>query len=131
MADEFAIRPDAVAALLTEFKAEHARSLNAAVPAAVVAGVWRALLDRGAIAAPDEVDLAHVRVHAVDRHLLALTVPLRNGFQASRAVRVAVLHQHTLKDALAFAAERLSETLEGALNDALREYGEPGQKPYG
>jgi hypothetical protein len=131
MADPFAIRPDAEAALLAEIRADHARTLSAAVPAAVVAGVWQALLDAGAIEEPDEVDLAHVRVRAINRHLVALSVPLHAGFEASRAVRVAALPQHSVKDALAFAAERLRETLNGALNDAVRDYLEPGQKPYG
>jgi hypothetical protein len=131
MADEFAIRPDAVAALLAEIKAEHARTLSAAVPAAVVASVWQALLDAGAIEAPDGVDLAHVRVRAVDRHLLALSVPVDAGFQATRAVRVADLQRQSVKDALALAAKRLGETLNGALNDAVHEYRDPGQKPYG
>ena len=131
MADEFAIRPEAVAALRAALEGEEAHSLAAAVPAAIVAGVWQALLAAGAVTAPDGIDVTQARVRAVDRHLVALSVPLRPGFEATRGVRVPRLHRHDLHDALEIAAQRLRETLHGAVNDALRDYGESEQKPYG
>ena len=131
MADQFAIRPEAVAALRQALAADKARSLGAGVPAAIVAGVWQALLEAGAVTAPDGIDVAQVRVRSIDRHLVALRVPLRPGFEATRAVYVSGLARHTVTDALEFAARQLRETLNGAAGDAVRDYGDVHQKPYG
>ena len=114
---------------------EFADSFAGAFPAALLAPVWRAMLQKGVVVAPVRVAVDQAEVVLVDPKTLELRVPVSTvSGQPVKSVTVSVRHWPPggeLTTELAGAAERLARVLETADANATFDY-ERGtsQKPH-
>jgi hypothetical protein len=112
-----------------------ADSLADAFPAALLAPVWRALLDAGVVETPARVDVQRVEVLLLGPNQLELRVPVRSRHaEFVKVVPVWVgkwLAKGQLENQIGDEAERLARALERADSNPVFEYSPgQGQKPH-
>jgi hypothetical protein len=112
-----------------------ADTLVDAFPAALLAPVWRALLEAGVVETPARVDAHRVEVLVVGPNQLELRVPVRSRYaEFVKVVPVWVgkwLAKGELENQIGDEAERLAGALERADSNPVYEHGPgQGQKPH-
>ena len=117
----------------TRSSARSASTVLDAFPAALLAPVWRALLEAGVIEAPTRVDLDRVEVLLVGPKQLELRVPVRSrSGELVKAVPVMVRRWSSsgeLRNVLHEEATNLARALERAASQPVVDLGGSGQKP--
>jgi hypothetical protein len=135
MSDEagFGVSEQAVLDLTNSLERAGASSPMDAFPAALLASLWRALLEAGAIEAPTRVDLDRVEVLVTGPRGLELRVPVRaRSGKLVKSVPVIVRRWTSsgeLGNVLLEEATSLSRALERAVSQPAVELGGEGQKP--
>ena len=114
---------------------DFAATFSGDFPAALLAPVWRAMLQKGVVVAPVRVAVDQAEVVLVDPKTLELRVPVSTvSGQPVKSVTVSVRHWPPggeLTTELAGAAERLARVLETADANATFDYERgPSQKPH-
>jgi hypothetical protein len=112
-----------------------AASLGQAVPAALLAPVWRAMLEAGVVVAPVRVAVDRAELVLIDPNTLELRVPISTTRgQLVKSVTVYVDQWPAageLASQVADAAERLARALETADANSTFSYSPgQGQKPH-
>jgi hypothetical protein len=132
---QFGVSHQAVLDLADSLGQAGAGSVADAFPAALLAPVWRALLEGGAIEVPTRVDLDRVEVRLTGPKGLELRVPVRfGGGEVVKAVAV-VVEKWSASGAVAAQLEEEAEKLARALELAASQptfdhYPGSGQKPH-
>jgi hypothetical protein len=112
----FGVSRQAVLDLASSLDAE---SVADAFPAALLAPVWRALLEGGVIEAPTRVDLDRVEVLVTGPKWLELRAPVRSGYgEPVKALAVWVEAWSTEGETLAEQLDNEAESLAQALQEA-------------
>lgn len=128
------VRYKAVDALVASYTQAGAASLEHAFPAALVAPVWRALLEADAISLPDEIDPARVEVRMPAADRIEIVIERSDGDPTVVSVHVWGFGSNGLKEDVGAAARGLADALDQALRGCTTEYElapETGQKMHG